>query len=708
MKKFILLLLTGLSQTGGLFAQGQLPTYMWNNIGKTDNSFYLEANWIDAASGKTPVGDVLQPGKKIDAHLLITDTSAVIGGQGGIAPDIFMGSGSLVLTEARVKMQAGGKIVFSARTPRNLVVDNGAIQAEGLAHASVELRNQASLRLASGSPLEQSILDITGTDVAVYFENIKANQVATELIATGKITVNAKPAVPYDFDADLQAKSAGTPPPDYNVLITQYYAGSVVRSYGPGAAARGLIGFSGKNGAQGAGQKGSRNFSVGFHRGVGEASLGDGSMMTSFCLKKGFAAVLAIAEKTSKSPGQGNTWVQAIQPYWKISKSRYYAAMEKDLCINLAADLSGKVNFVKVTPWNYVRKKGLCTTNNRTEQMQGDWYYNWWSGKDQSAVIEFIPMIKTKEQAGNNGVWDRFTHVISDNPNNPVSLLAINEPKGPEQGNMLEFQDAVDVWPRFLETGTRLGSPAPKEAGPSYEWLDGMSGGLNKLGYRMDFVALHWYDWGGWGKDQNPNANPAEIFARFKTWLDNMHKRYQRPLWITEFNANKNRVHGVQEGFLKLALPYLENLDFVERYSYFEPGGGLGNYYEDDAKTILSSVGKVYRNQVSGPAISGDVLYDRKAGDVVFTPKPEPTTQLHRDESHLALPARTGARLAVVNNRIVLDSPHPDKTVHIHAVDGLRLKSVSAQRPVDISALPRGVYIAKSTGTTALRFSVIK
>jgi hypothetical protein len=61
------------------------------------------------------------------------------------------------------------------------------------------------------------------------------------------------------------------------------------------------------------------------------------------------------------------------------------------------------------------------------------------------------------------------------------------------------------------------------------------------------------------------------IFGRFKNYLQQVYNEYKLPIWITEFNANPNRPNSTQAAFLQLALPYLESLDYVERYAYFQP-----------------------------------------------------------------------------------------------------------------------------------------
>jgi hypothetical protein len=72
---------------------------------------------------------------------------------------------------------------------------------------------------------------------------------------------------------------------------------------------------------------------------------------------------------------------------------------------------------------------------------------------------------------------------------------------------------------------------------------------------------------------------------------------YGLPIWITEFNANPARSQAINAGFLALALPYLESLEYIERYCWFPYNTGTHFYTTLDAgATTLSQVGTIYKN----------------------------------------------------------------------------------------------------------------
>ncbi len=55
---------------------------------------------------------------------------------------------------------------------------------------------------------------------------------------------------------------------------------------------------------------------------------------------------------------------------------------------------------------------------------------------------------------------------------------------------------------------------------------------------------------------------------------------------------------------MELALPYLETLGYIERYSWYQPNGGNGSYFDENGD--LTSTGHIYKNQVSTPAYTSN------------------------------------------------------------------------------------------------------
>jgi len=78
-----------------------------------------------------------------------------------------------------------------------------------------------------------------------------------------------------------------------------------------------------------------------------------------------------------------------------------------------------------------------------------------------------------------------------------------------------------------MRTGKVLGSPAVAYGGDTPGgWLDRFMSGAGAKGYRVDFIALHWYG----GDFSTPNA-----VAQLKSYLQAVYDRYHKPIWLTEF-----------------------------------------------------------------------------------------------------------------------------------------------------------------------------
>ncbi|WP_460367100.1 glycoside hydrolase family protein [Actinocorallia lasiicapitis] len=192
------------------------------------------------------------------------------------------------------------------------------------------------------------------------------------------------------------------------------------------------------------------------------------------------------------------------------------------------------------------------------------WYYSWstddWYGAP--AGTEFVPMIWGRRDLGKIGQAKGG------------NLLGFNEPDLGGEAN-LSPEEALDLWPQLVATGKRLGSPAPSWGGDRPGgWLDRFMQGAKQRGLRVDFVALHYYE-----DTFGDGTNVAEL----KQYLTNVHNRYGKPIWLTEF-ALMNLVGGQkypeqwqQANFAKAATKMLEGLPFVERYAWFALPTSRGN-----------------------------------------------------------------------------------------------------------------------------------
>jgi RNA polymerase sigma factor (sigma-70 family) len=217
------------------------------------------------------------------------------------------------------------------------------------------------------------------------------------------------------------------------------------------------------------------------------------------------------------------------------------------------------------------------------------WYYNWASNNDDMpgpSGVEFVPMIRAKGDA-TDGTIARAKKESGG------ELLGFNEPDMAGQADM-SVEEALAAWPKLQATGLRLGSPSVAYGGDTAGgWLDRFMSGAKDKGYRVDFITLHWY-----GSDFS-----AAAVGQFLGYVDAVHKRYGKPVWITEFGlmnfsgSPKYPSSSQLVTFIEGATSGLQKRSFVERYAWFGlPAVGdsaaFGLYRDGDSPT---AAGKAYK-----------------------------------------------------------------------------------------------------------------
>jgi RNA polymerase sigma factor (sigma-70 family) len=199
------------------------------------------------------------------------------------------------------------------------------------------------------------------------------------------------------------------------------------------------------------------------------------------------------------------------------------------------------------------------------------WYYTWSAGHSGISGPGFVPMIW-------GGASTDANSLAQAKKAGPY-LLGFNEPDMSAQSNMTVDQ-ALSLWPKLMATGKVLGSPAVAYGGDTAGgWLDRFMSGARQKGYRVDFIALHWYG----GDFTTPDA-----VAQLTSYLEAVHNRYHKPIWLTEF-ALIDFSHGTrfptdrqQAAFVTAAARMLDGLTYLQRYAWFglpaddgKPSSGL-------------------------------------------------------------------------------------------------------------------------------------
>lgn len=462
----------------------------------------------------------------------------------------------LVIEQSDSVIVAGQGLKFINSSFR---IENADLSTDFISGGNVTVGNSGYIKLAGNEPLKDGVrIDFVSGIGWVKIINLNPEAVFNDYLQV--FNINGSPAV---YKTNLR-------------IDNYYFNGSVVRSNIESAKALTIYDQSGFQGD---------SVDLGVNT-VFSGSTIPGSFnnkMVSFKLKKGFMVTLAdIADGTG------------------LSKN--YIASEEDLNVTeLPNNLQGNISFIRVVPWNWVSKKGI---GGNVTGLDETWHYNWANTGNSSLLRENVPMAWGKGGADDPSDIELYkskykaTHVLAFNESDNC-----NDQSG-QYGDLCKTDVAVATYQNLMKTGLRLVSPSGRENAP-FGWLKEFYEKATAQNIRIDVIGVHWYDWGS-NPANSPNADPQQVFNRFKNYLQNVYNLYGLPIWITEFNANPNRTGAVNLAFMKLALPYLETLDYVERYAWFQPSSGVADYY--DSNNNYTEAGLFFKNQLSVPSIADAVF----------------------------------------------------------------------------------------------------
>ncbi len=367
-------------------------------------------------------------------------------------------------------------------------------------------------------------------------------------------------------------------------------------------------------------------------------------------------------------------------------QSRNYIARTEDFNVNIPI---GSPSFIRILPWRDVKKKGLAgkAINNDNvnvgNKVGASWYYNWGQNLQSQFNYEYVPL--------RDWNWDNTWVTNIRNIPFVTHLNLFNEPDNSNQDNPRTPAQAADQHIYPLQTGLRIGSPACEE-----NWKDWMCEYFNKVNAdnnkRIDYVNLHWYDWGGYSSGANSSAQA--IGDRFLAYIDKAHDETGLPIWITEFNANPNRNETTQKDFLNYVLPKLESRSHVERYSYFLCPN---NCQFLDSSGNLTAVGQAYKDASSSLSIP-DAKWQTPISSVNCKNYSARGGSIKNKKIEAASLTEENS-LSIYPNPVtdVLNIKGLSKEVKIH-VYGLtgQLLLTGYGRKIDVSKLKTGTYIIKS------------
>lgn len=214
------------------------------------------------------------------------------------------------------------------------------------------------------------------------------------------------------------------------------------------------------------------------------------------------------------------------------------------------------------------------------------WYYNWSPYPNEGLIptgsLEFVPMIHGLDATGGDQA-SSTERAIRNLDKSSIHLLSFNEPDGTTDsgGSSISPEDAAKAYIDYVvpfRNGTKGGRnwkishPSTTGSENGLEWLRSFNSSCYDIdpenGCPIDFVAVHWYgDFGG-----------------LASWLGTLDEFYNAnstndsnlKIWITEMGLPQQSADATV-GMMNQTLPYLDQLDYVERYAWF------GAFRTDDA-----------------------------------------------------------------------------------------------------------------------------
>lgn len=604
-----------------------------------DGAFYNEANWKNTATNLAPAAGTVDPGVAINANLSIINATAVVGGTMGISSDILMGTGNLLIRKSTLQM-ASGKGIDMGNTLNTLTIDSAVVTVDFLKNATTTITSDTKLYLTATDPFDVvTNINISSEDAWIFAAKLNATNALTSHIPRVKINGNAL--------LDM-----------INARISQYYYGCAIAAYSSTLAPLRVFDASNLRGTY-------NDITVQTIKSGTAIPSNMNNRIVSFKLKKGYMATFAVDDD-----GTG------------ISK--VYIASESDLTVNtMPSALSEKVSFIRVLPWTWINKKG---TGGDVANPRGAWFYNWGLSNNSSMDREYAPMAWGKSSldlpAERTTLINKkkITHIMSFNEADNC-----NDQSG-KYGQLCVHDTAANSHKHLMKTGLRIVSPSCRE-NEELQWLKSVNNLMVPSGTRMDVIGMHWYDWGGYSSGAASDA--TSIFNRFKSRVIACYNYYKMPIWITEFNANKNRLRTTQDAFLQLALPWLEATPYVERYAYFQPDGGNGSFV--DASSNLTTTGNIYLNQVSTPSIPENYV------NTYVNNLQSRMNEITTIDNVVAEKERLQYQFNPANRHLIVNSESLD-SINLLNLQGMYLKQITPNTPTVLSGLPNGIYILAANG----------
>jgi hypothetical protein len=360
----------------------------------------------------------------------------------------------------------------------------GVVTCTGLSSSIVTVSGETELHLTGAAPLSNTTIDLQSGDSWLFFDAVKPSAAIEQYLKTKIITINGDSVILRYGD-----NASGS---NQNARIAIYGQGSVIIPYGNASDDDALTVYT---------QANFGGSSQSYPVYTPQTNLGTfNNAIRSFKLKRGYMVTLA-----NRKDGNGF--------------SKVFIADKNDLEVAvMPKGLEASVSFIRVFRWDWNSQKGWCAGG--VEITNATSYYDWSYGGNSTHTDYSYAMIKQKLTWPS---WDSF-----NSKRNVNHLLGLNEPEHPEQHKDDYGEKAIPVsvaiaqYPFMLQSGLRLGSPAPT----NFSWLYEFVTECERLNYRLDFVAIHsyWYT----------------SMSSWRSQLTAVWNNAGRPIWVTEWNNGAN------------------------------------------------------------------------------------------------------------------------------------------------------------------------
>ena len=147
---------------------------------------------------------------------------------------------------------------------------------------------------------------------------------------------------------------------------------------------------------------------------------------------------------------------------------------------------------------------------------------------------------------------------------------------------------------------------------------------------------------------------------------------------------------------MALALPYLESLDYVERYSWFEPVSGVADFF--DSNMELTDIGILYNTQFSTPSITensytGPDNLNSSSLENNYEYLCETENTLSADEPIVIDSTNVIITPNPASNLIKIISNNPIINFSLYDMYGNKIEKKINDSSINIGDLPTGIYL---------------